>query len=234
MTRRMLPFLAALPVLAIACGEEQDDAMQDTGSGRADSDCFPYCAETRTDIAPTDDTALGVAGNAVIEPLPESAEADIQWTGGTRSVLSWGVAVSTETLRLVEAEAVYPTCEGGVPTIAVDCPDSIAVEGTLVLSSADGILDAGVPVTFSLYDYAATEGILSFSAPVEASDLGSGFSLSDHVDTAAYDDVSLSLAGTISSGGALVLTLLGQGTGEDGSVAWAERIDIATVGGGAL
>ncbi|MEC8425644.1 MAG: hypothetical protein VX000_17780 [Myxococcota bacterium] len=233
MTRRLLPFLAALPVLAIACGEE-DDAMEDTGSGRADSDCFPYCEETHTGIAPTDDTALGVVGGAAIEPLPASAEAEIRWVDGTQSVLSWGVAVGIETLRVVEADAVYPTCEGGVPSIAVDCPDAIAVEGTLSLSAADGMLDAAVPVTFSLYDHAVAEGTLSFSAQLEASELGSGFTLSDHVDTAAYDDVSLSLSGTVSSEGALALTLLAQGTGEDGSVAWADRIDIATVGGGAL
>jgi hypothetical protein len=234
MTRRLLPLALALPLLATACIDDEDKSEDDTGTNTTDEDCWPYCDETSTSIAPTDDTALGVPGSAVIDPLPESATGTIVWAADAESELAWGVAVGTETLRFVEAEAVYPSCEGDVPSIGVECPDYIAVEGTLTLTSADGMLDAALPLTFSLDEYSVSEGALSFSAQLEEADLGSGFVLADHVDTSAYDEVSLSVYGTVSSAGALALTLQAQGTGDDGTVAWAELIEVATVGGGAF
>jgi hypothetical protein len=40
--------------------------------------------------------------------------------------------------------------------------------------------------------------------------------------------------GSVSAAGALSLTIQAQGTGDDGNVAWAEMIEVATVGGGAF
>jgi hypothetical protein len=234
MSRRLLPLVLALPVLALACVEDDDAGKdEDDETNTTDEDCWPYCDETSSSIAPTDDTALGVAGSAVIDPLPPTAEGDIVWASDAESALTWGVTVGAETLRFVEAEAVYPTCEGDTPSIAVECPDYIAVEGTLALSSADGMLDAALPLTFSLDEYSVSEGAVSFSAAVEEADLGSGFSLSDHVDLSAYDEVSMSIYGSVSASGELNATLSAQGTGDDGNVAWAELIDLAVMGDGA-
>lgn len=233
MTRRLLPLALALPVLALACVEDEDKSEDDTGTNTTDEDCWPYCEETISSIDVTADTALGVTGAAVVDPLPASAEGDIAWAIDAESILSWGVTLGTETLRFVEAEAVYPLCEGDTPSIAADCPDYIAVDGTLALSSADGMLDAALPLTFSLDEYTVSEGAVSFSAAVEEADLGSGFVLADHVDVAAYDEVSMSIYGSISAAGELNATLSVQGTGNDGNVAWAELIDVATMGTGA-
>ncbi len=234
MSHRLLPLFLALPLLAIACVDDDDvgqDEDDDTSSN--DEDCWPYCDETSSSIAPTDETALGVAGSAVTDPLPSSAESDIVWATDAEGALAWGVAVGTETLRFVEAEAVYPTCDGGTPAIGVDCPDYIAVDGSLSLVSSDGMLDASLPLTFSLDEYSVSEGAVSFSAAVEEADLGSGFSLADHVDIGAYDEVSMRLNGSISASGELNATLSAQGTAEDGNVAWADLIDVAVIGDGA-
>jgi hypothetical protein len=234
MSRRLLPLILALPVFAIACGEDGDAGKdEDDDTSANDEDCWPYCDEISSSIAPTDDTALGVAGSAVTDPLPSSAESDIIWATDAEGALTWGVTVGTETLRYVEAEAVYPTCEGDVPAIGVDCPDYIAVEGSLSLVSSDGMLDASLPLTFSLDEYAVGEGAVSFSAAVEEADLGSGFSLADHVDIGAYDEVSMRLSGSISASGELNATLSAQGTADDGNVAWADLIDVAVMGDGA-
>lgn len=234
MSRRLLPLALALPVLALACVDDDDAGKdEDDDTNTADEDCWPYCEETSTSISPTDETALGVVGAAVLDPLPASAEGDIVWAVDAESALSWGVTVGTETLRFVEAEAVYPTCEGGSPSIAVECPDFIAVEGTLALSSADGMLDAALPLTFSIDEYSVGDGAVSFSGAVDAADLGGGFVLADHVDVAAYDELSLHLYGSVSAAGQLDATLSAQGTGDDGAVAWAEIIEIAVMGDGA-
>ena len=232
MTRSLLALTLALPLLTTACAEDEpgpgDGDSQDTND-----DCWPYCEETSTSIAPDDETALGVAGSAVTDPLPEDAAATLSWASSGDVGLEWGVAFGVETLRFVEAEAVYPTCEGGdVPSIAVECPDYLAVEGSLTLLAEDGSLDAALPLTFSLDEFSVDSGVVSFSAAVEESDLGAAFTLADHVDTSGYDAVSLHLYGEVAADGGLSMTLNAQGTGNDGNVAWADIVEIATVGGG--
>jgi len=234
---RDLPTLTvtlSLALLTTACGEAEDTG---SGSGSSadttDEDCWPHCEETPTSIAPEDETSLGVAGSAVVDPLPGASSATLAWSNDAEAALEWGVAVDAGSLRFVATEAVYPTCESGdSPAIGVDCPDYVAVEGTLSMTAADGSLDASLPVTFAIDEYSVELGSVSFATDIEAADLGAGFVLSEYVDTSAYDALSLHLYGEVSSAGELSMSLQAQGSGSDGNVSWAEVVDIATVGGG--
>lgn len=237
MRRPTLMTLAALlPLALVACLDTKDeDDDGDTGAKEdtVDEDCYPYCDETETSIATTDDTALGVTGAAVVDPLPAEAESDIVWSDSGADSLSWGAVAATETLAFVERTEVYPECEGDVPSIGVECPDLLRVSGSLTLVSSDGRLDAALAVTFEMDEYSVSDGHISFSSDIDASDLGSSFDVEDFVDMSQHDEVSMSVYGYIDSDGDLHATLGATATGDDGNVAWAEFVDIAAMGGGA-
>jgi len=224
----------ALPILTTGCGDAEDTGSGSGGSAdTTDEDCWPYCEETASSIAPEDETSLGVSGSAVVDPLPEASSATLAWSNDAETALEWGVAVDAGSLRFVATEAVYPTCESGdSPAIGVDCPDYVAVEGTLSMTAADGSLDVALPVTFAIDEYSVDLGTVSFSTDVEEAELGAGFVLSEYVDSSAYDALSLHLYGEVSTAGELSMSLQAQGSGSDGNVSWAEVVDIATVGGG--
>jgi hypothetical protein len=224
-----------LPLALAACldDKDEDDDGDTGGNDAADDDCYPYCEGVEASISTSDETALGVTGAAVVDPLPASAETDIVWSDDVDAALTWGVAVATDTLVFVEQTAVYPECDGDAPSIGVDCPDLLRVTGTLTLESDDGRLALSMALDFELDEYAASEGgAVSFWADLDASDLGSGFVLEDFVDVASYDEVSISLYGWVSASGELNATIGGMGTGDDGDIAWAESIEIASIGGG--
>ncbi len=214
----------ALPVLflaLLACDETKEDI---------DNDVWPYCEDAETQIAPEDETDIGVTGADLLDALPTSTTADMTWSGDISDSLTWGFSADTDTLRFVESTAVYPEPEEGqdVPSIGVECPNYVAVDGILNLQSDDGQLNEAVALTVSLDEYETAAA--GFFVELDPDALGGTLDLSDYLDVGAYDDpVRLFLSGEITDS-VLSGYLSAQGSGTDGDVAFAENITIASFG----
>ena len=224
MTRTLL--LALAPLALVACPSPDDDA---DGSEEPRDSAMPYCEDTATALAPEDE-ALGMTGAAFLESIPAEGLAPVAWADGPSGEVAHATAVDTATLRFVESVEVYPETDGPSPSIAVYCPDYIAVDGTLQLDSDDGRLAEGIDVVLVLDEDQIDSGGISFSAALDPDAMGGTLDLSDFLSPEDYDRVSLSLWGSF-QGGALSGTLSAQGEGTDGEVAFAENIEVAVIGG---
>lgn len=228
MFRTMTLALAPLTLALTGCpdADDADDGAEDEPTG-----AMPYCEDTATALAPEDE-ALGTTGAAFLEGVPAEGAAAVQWADGPTGAVAHRVAVDTATLRFVESVEVYPETHGPSPSIAVYCPDYIAVDAVVQLDSDDGRLAEGIDAVLVLDEDQVASGAIAFSAALDPDAMGGTLDLSDFLSPDDYDRVSLSLWASFQDG-ALSATLSAQGEGTDGDVAFAENIDVATIGGDA-
>lgn len=216
--------LPALFLALIACEEVKDTDI--------DNSVWPYCEDAESLINLDEETPIGITGSDLVDSLPQSTTVGIGWSGGSSDVLTWGFSADSDSLRFVSSEAVYPEPEPGqdVPSIAVDCPDYVAVDGIINLQSDDGQLNEAIALTIALNEYDLDDMAANFSIELDPDALGGTLSLSDYLDISAYDSVRIFLYGEI-IGGVLTGELSAQGEGTDGDMAFAENVTLATIDG---
>jgi hypothetical protein len=136
MTKRMRhPFfvivlaLCASGMLA-ACGLLGGQTGQED---RANSNETP-CEASTVKIADTDDRAIGVSPRDVADELRGPVQAPLKWT-------------KLQTATEVSIELDYPGDAAQVRTDGVDCTHKLALDVTLAIKTADGLLDEHVPAT---------------------------------------------------------------------------------------
>ncbi|MFT4977171.1 MAG: hypothetical protein ACI8S6_003076 [Myxococcota bacterium] len=193
------------------------------------NDAWPYCEDVEFTITVADETALGITGGDLIDAASLSAEGSASWSGGGSSGLLMGFSLDEASLRFVESTEVYPEPEPGqdVPSIAVECPDYVAVDGILSLHTEDGQLDEAITITLAIDEHSVADLRAGFFAELDAEALGGTLVVEDYLSDRDYDAVRLFLSGEL-AGGSFSGALDAQGSGSTGDAVFAENIPIAT------
>jgi hypothetical protein len=221
--------LLLLATLALGACDEADEGRDEDTDETDSYGAMPYCDEVVEDLTPAD-PALGTTGGAFLDAIPADGATAVSWSDGDASTLAFAITVDPDSLRLVVAEAVYPETDGPSPSIAVDCPDYLAVEAVVTLETDDGRLAERIDAVLVLDEHVAPDGTIAFSASLDPDALGGTLDVASFLPRDDYDSVSLSLWAGL-QGGALTGTLSAQGEGNDGDIAWAENIELAVIGG---
>jgi len=221
--------LLLLATLALGACDEADDGRDEDTDETDSYGAMPYCDEVVTALAPAD-PALGTTGEGFLDAIPADGATAVSWSDGAAGTLAFTITVAPESLRLVVAEAVYPETDGPSPAIAVECPDYIAIDATVLLETDDGRLAERLDAVLVLDEHESPDGTIAFSASLDPDDLVGTLDVSSFLPRDDYDAVSLSLWAGL-QGDALTGTLSAQGEGTDGDIAWAENIELAVIGG---
>ena len=110
---------------------------------------MPYCEDTETPITIDEVTAMGISGQDLMDNLALNYTTTVSFADGTVACLSGAISPDTTTFRFVESVPVYPEAPAGaaVPSIAVECSNYIAVDGTYSIASEGGALDEEAAAT---------------------------------------------------------------------------------------
>ena len=215
-------------VLALGLSACFGDDPSDGDSGASEpASAMPYCEETGTVLLSGEDDALGLSADAFLAALPAEVAASADWEDGSISGLTLSLGVDADSLRLVSQEVVYPDTDGPVPEIAVECPDVVRVDVSMVIASDDGRLSEAASVFFEREEFLVSEAVALSQVSLDPDGLAGSLDLADFADTSRYDETGLDLE--IAVGDAAVSgTLSGFGSGEDGEAAFAELIEVMT------
>ncbi len=152
-------FLSSIALLVVACtgGSGPDDPTNpsdpsDPSDPTNPSDPTglsegPSCEATETEVTLDEVTALGFAAQAIVDLADGEHLSTMVWQDDGSSGLTVTATLEGRVL-FVDEEAVYPTGSGEAPAIGVVCEDYVAIEGTLRVATADGLLDETMDVTF--------------------------------------------------------------------------------------
>ncbi len=191
---------------------------------------MPYCEETGSVALAGDDDALGLSADAFLAALPAEVTASADWADGSASSLVLSLAVDADSLRLVSQEVVYPDTDGPVPEIAVECPDFVAVDVSVLVSSDEGRLAEAVSGSFERDGFFDAEAVSRAQIALDPDGLAGSLDLSDFAATSLYDETGLDLEIAVEED-VVSGALSGFGSGEDGEVAFAERFEVMTFSG---
>lgn len=226
MMRRECVALVALSV-CVACDKPESETPEDEGIYAE----MPYCEETVSSLSP-EDAPFGVSGAELLMAI-EGTDGQAVFADGHEVGFGISFQVDEASLRLIESEAVYPDSGGATLDIAVLCADRIEVDASVVLDTADLLLDEAWSVAISVADDEwgdGEPGVPVFSLELEPDDLQGSLDLADYADLERYDEVSLFFDGVLSPSG-FEGELVGQGSAEDGDVAFAETFAVASLRG---
>ena len=199
-------------LLLVLLGCTQDD----TNGGSA----MPYCEDVESPLETDEESPLGVSPAVLFEMLESDYAQTVTWEDGTTACLETTLEVDESSIRFVESTEVYPVPENGgpVPTIAVDCPDFMAVDAVVTLTSTDGRLAESVETVLVLDEYSEDLGIRFYSDIEE---------LEGTLDASSEDEImGMGVSGLISETFSGELSM--QTTRPMGQMVWAENIVLAT------
>ena len=213
--------LSSIVLLVVACtgGSDPDDPTgTNDKTGLSEG---PSCEATETEVALDEVTALGFAAQAIVDLADGEHLSTMVWQDDS----STGVTV-TATLGgrvlFVDEEAVYPTGSGEAPAIGVVCEDHVAIEGTLRVVTADGLLDETMDVTFQSWDGSRVDA----GGALDPDELNGSLVFDDFHEEVDYDARSMLLNARFDSegtSGEVAGSVQGTGDCEDGEecTAWA-------------
>lgn len=225
MTRTLLLATTAASLL-VGCTKDGE-----TDSGGWDADNMPYCEDTASAMAPEDESAFGLSGQAFLDHIPAQLDGTAVFSDSQEADLAVQVTVDAASLRTVDSVAVYPETDGPSPAIAVICPARVEVDAVVSVQTADGRLAEVQEVVLSAVD-PAESGIpaeqVAFSVALDPDALGGSLSMGDFTDPAAWDAITMSMWGTFQDG-ALSGEVSAMGEVVQGSMATASVIPIASL-----
>ncbi len=225
MSRLSLAALLLLP-LAVACGK--DDGEDNTDEN---VDGMPYCEDVASEMAPEDVSAFGLSGQAFLDSIPVEMVGAVDFADVGAVGLSVEFIVDASSLRSIASEAVYPETDGPVPDIAVICPARVEADAQIRVFSEDGRLAEQLEVVLSSSDPAelgGPEGEVVFFVDLDQDALEGSLDLADFADVGSYDEVSLSLSGSLLDH-ELMGELAAMGERVDGNAASATVIPVASL-----
>ena len=175
----------------------------------------PYCDETLEKIEYEETSALGIsAADFLGLSLAEindfemlSAQSDVTWADETQTTLLWGFAVDeTRPVYWVDRfPAEPPKNNGGTALIALNCTDTIAVEGDLLLQTDDGRLGEETfrGVLLQIQSNATQTGFIGdLSLDLDTTDFSGTINWDGLSSGQVYDTRSVSLSSYLDEAGA--------------------------------
>lgn len=207
--------LGALALALTGCAEDT-----------LDEGWFPGCDETRTELGDDEASALGFSADDVFAELTLPATLDGRIDGDVAVTVTLDLIRTDDPVAFVDREPSEPPDDvEEIPTIDVQCDDTLEIPVQLTLTTDDGSFDETVTAELE----AATPGGVALFA-----DLGDGQALDGTyqpgtVDTSEYDTWGYTVdlrrdAGTWSG----AISLVGEGTDGDGDVAFVEQTEVLT------
>jgi hypothetical protein len=149
--KRRIVMSPTLLLVLLGCTSDE------TNGGNA----MPYCEEVEMSLEAAEESPLGISPADLIELLENDYTQAVTWEDGTTACLEATLDIDESSVRFVESSEVYPVPENGgpVPAIAVDCPDFLAVDAVVSLTSSDGKLAETLETVLVLDEYSEDLGI---------------------------------------------------------------------------
>ncbi len=138
--------LIALPAALVACTGGGDDPTDPSGKDDTGLSEGPHCEATTTELTLDEVSSLGFGAQALVDLASGTHTSTMTWVDATTTDVTV-VATLDGTARFVDEEPVYPTT-GTWSDIGVICEDHVEVDGTLHVTTADGLLDETVQLSF--------------------------------------------------------------------------------------
>ncbi len=212
----------AIPLLGTLALFGCTPAVNDTsgiGGGQFGEEAGAQCViDTETELANDETSPLGFTPQDMLDVLPANEVGTLVWTVGdnteyTLTVTPSGAARYTELI-------LETTGSGGIEP-AMGCEPYVAVDATVTLSTADGLLDETWTGEVRQGSFGA-----SFTGDLDA--VSGTLDLWSFVDDPTqYDDIRGWIDISFDSAGSHG-QIHGQASGEDGDVAFAENVDIGS------
>jgi len=120
----------------LACGDKTTEANN-----------FPSCDEVETAVPSDSTTSLGFTPAEVAMSMPLSSTVGLEWADGTVDCLHYSLQLDQDSARDVASTPAEFQGTGPVPTIAVECNDYVAIDGTLMMSTPGGEISQEIDIT---------------------------------------------------------------------------------------